>query len=103
MAIVYSSEAIADLAQIWEWIAERSSIHAADILRTRIESTLQPTLAAHAGLGRARPEFGSGVRSFPIAPYVVFYQIAQNDVQILRVLHGHRDIHEPLMSLLAAI
>jgi toxin ParE1/3/4 len=43
--------------------------------------------------GRMRDEdFGAGVRSFPVGEYVILYCIDGADVQILRVVHGRRDL-----------
>jgi plasmid stabilization system protein ParE len=42
-------------------------------------------------MGRARPEFGIGVRSVAVANYVIYYRQEGNDVLIARVLHGRRD------------
>jgi toxin ParE1/3/4 len=101
--IEYEPEAISDLAQIWEWLAERSSLQSADRFRVRFEETLKRIVAKHYRAGRLRPELGEGIRSYPFPPYVVFYRVAGRSVQVLRVLHGHRDIREPLMSLLTAV
>jgi plasmid stabilization system protein ParE len=48
-------------------------------------------LAEPPGMGRARPEFGIGVRSVAVANYVIYYRQEGNDVLIARVLHGRRD------------
>lgn len=41
-------------------------------------------------MGRKRPEFGEGVRSFIVERYVIYYR-HDPDVLIARVLHGRRD------------
>ena len=41
-------------------------------------------------MGRSRPEFGVGVRSFVVESYVISYQ-HDEEILIARVLHGHRD------------
>jgi len=43
-------------------------------------------------MGRARDELASGVRSFPFGRYVVFYAPLDDGIDIVRVLHGSRDI-----------
>jgi toxin ParE1/3/4 len=42
--------------------------------------------------GRARDELAPGVRSFPFGRYVVFYVPRNDGVDVVRVLHGARDI-----------
>ena len=43
-------------------------------------------------IGRLRPEIASGVRSTLVKPYVIFYRHHGDTVQILRILHGRRDL-----------
>jgi len=44
-------------------------------------------------MGRSRDEdFGLGCRSFAVGEYVIVYCVEANDVLILRVAHGRRDI-----------
>ena len=45
-------------------------------------------------MGRLRPELASGMRSFAIDKYLVFYRIAGDAITVLRVLHGARDIEQ---------
>ena len=49
-------------------------------------------LATQPMMGRARDELASGVRSFPFGRYVVFYAPLDDGIDIVRVLHGSRDI-----------
>ena len=49
-------------------------------------------LASHPRIGRARDDLLAGVRSFPVGNYVVVYDIDGEDVRILRVAHGRRDL-----------
>jgi toxin ParE1/3/4 len=44
------------------------------------------------GLGRRREELVAGLRSFPVGRYVIFYLQVQDCLQIVRVLHGARDV-----------
>jgi toxin ParE1/3/4 len=79
-----------DLDDIWLHIAP-DNIDAADRLLDRIGRVLTMLLDnPHAG--RERPELGQGVRSFPIANFIVFYRPTELRVEFLRALHGARDI-----------
>lgn len=98
----YAEEALEDLARIWQYYAEIVSIAAADAIIQKLRETLRRTIASHPLSGRTRAELGAGIRSFPVTPYIVFYSVARSRVRIIRVLHGHRDIREPLVSLLVA-
>jgi toxin ParE1/3/4 len=47
--------------------------------------------------GRLRPEFGPGIRSLPVSPYIVFYRVTDaGDVLIGRIIDGRRDLQTPL-------
>lgn len=82
--------ALFDLAEIWSYIAEDSVINA-DRLATRIDKAFT-LLARRPGLGRPRPEIYPNLRSFVIHKYVVFYLPLTNGIDVIRVLHGARDI-----------
>ncbi len=43
-------------------------------------------------LGELRPDLGPEIRCFPVASYVVFYRPRKGGIEVLRVLHGSRDI-----------
>ena len=47
-------------------------------------------LAEQPGMGRVRPEFGPGVRSFAVENYVIYYR-QEGEILIARILHGRRD------------
>ena len=81
-----------DLLNIWNYIADDSLDRADDFL-DRIESKLM-TLAQNSGLGRKRSELLPDLRSFPIDNYVVFYQQIDGGIDVIRLLHGSRDIEE---------
>ena len=50
------------------------------------------TLAKNPLMGRERDEVMPGLRSFPFKRYVIFYQPLQDGIDVVRVLHGARDI-----------
>lgn len=81
-----------DLLEIWDYIADDSPDRADEFL-DRIEGKLQ-TLARNPGLGKRREELLPGLKSFPIDNYVVFYREIRDGIDVVRVLHGSRDIEE---------
>ena len=88
--IVLQPRAKADLSDIWQFIAEDSDDQA-DAFIDLIDQKFQ-LLAQQSGLGRRREELAEGLRSFPVGRYVIFYLAIPDGVQIVRVLHGARDI-----------
>lgn len=54
-------------------------------------------LAAYPHIGRRRDEdLRPGLRSFPVGESVIIYRVENQDVLILRVLRGSRDIQAML-------
>jgi toxin ParE1/3/4 len=78
-----------DLEEIWSYIAEDASPATADRLIDAIIDRFE-LLAEQPRMGRLRPEFGEGVRSFTVENYVIYYR-HQGDVLVARVLDGRRD------------
>jgi len=88
--VLRKPQAEADLIEIWTYIAQDSPTRA-DKLLDEIDEKSQ-TLAQSTFIGKARDELGSKIRSFPIGNYVLFYQPIEDGIEIIRVLHGARDI-----------
>jgi toxin ParE1/3/4 len=88
--IIKLSRASDDLAEIWDYIADDSE-EQADLFIDLIDRKLR-LLAEQPNLGRARGELAENMRSFPIGRYVVFYIVMPSCIQIVRVLHGARDL-----------
>jgi toxin ParE1/3/4 len=55
-------------------------------------------LSAHPLSGRARDELARGLRSVPYSRYVIFYRPIKDGVEIVRVLHGARDLGRALQA-----
>lgn len=79
-----------DLFEIWLHIAP-FSIRAADRILDRIEQRCAE-FAHRPNLARERSELGRDLRSFVVRPYVVFFRIAESGIEVLRIVHGHRDL-----------
>lgn len=84
--------AFADLIEIWEYIADDSPASATRFLGL-VEDTLDG-LARQPSMGRARDELADHLRSFPIGRYVVYYLPLDDGIDLVRMLHGSRDISD---------
>ena len=89
-AVRQSRLAAADLIDLWVHVA-RDDVDAADRLLDRI-GLVCATLAANPTLGRSREELAPGLRSFPVARYIIFYRPSRGGIELARVLHGARDL-----------
>ena len=85
------NSAVADLADIWAYIALDSPDNT-DLFIDRIFRICQQGLASNPRLGRTREELSPGLRSLVFESYVIFYHPMPNGVAVVRVLHGVRDI-----------
>jgi toxin ParE1/3/4 len=88
--IVRTRQADADLLEIWLYFAQESLDRADDLL-TKLEEGYQ-ILKDYPFAGRSRNELVPELRSLTVGNYQVFYRVVQQRVEILRILHGARDI-----------
>lgn len=90
-----SAAAEQDLTDIWVSIAQDNPAAADRVLSGLLDA--EERLADHPQLGRLRPELPGQLRSWSVAPYVLFYQPLADAILIVRVLHGARDIDDLLL------
>jgi toxin ParE1/3/4 len=90
LPIVRNARAEDDLIAIWQYIA-RDSETAADRLLDRIEARWQQ-LAAYPFSGAPRDDVAPGIRHLVVGDYLTLYRVGGDAIEILRVLHGHRNI-----------
>jgi toxin ParE1/3/4 len=93
MGHIRTPQADSDLDDIWYYVATRSgSLHVADRFIDSVTNRFF-LLASHPNIGRARDEdLRPGLRSFPAGEYVIIYRIQHEDVLILRVVRGSRNV-----------
>ena len=80
-----------DLIDIWVSIAGDNPVNAdrfLDVLNERID-----TLSDYPDRGAARPEIGKGLRILVEGNYLILYRTNPPDVEIVRVIHGARNLH----------
>ena len=83
-------QAFEDLTEIFAYIYEGSPKHAesfVELVRAGLER-----LAKRPRMGRLRPELMPDVRSFTVGQYVIFYLPRVRGIEVVRVLHGSRDV-----------
>ena len=85
-----SPEAAQDIREIWAYAAAES-IKAARRIRLQIFGACQ-TIARNPGIGHSREDLTEKpVLFWPVGTYLIIYT-ARKPVEIVRVLHGARDI-----------
>jgi toxin ParE1/3/4 len=92
----FTPEAYADLRAIALHIAADNPVRALGYV-AKIEERCK-RIAEFPNAGPPRPEWGDGVRIAVHGYYLIIYRVRVETVQVLRVIHGARDIDSLLES-----
>lgn len=79
-----------DLKGIWAYIAEHNPGAANNLIKEIIRRFA--ILRDHPHMGREQDKLLVNLRSFVVKNYVIFYQPIEGGIEILRILHGSRNI-----------
>jgi toxin ParE1/3/4 len=86
-----SLEASRDVQQIWAYIAA-DSIKAARRVRLQILDACR-RIAENPGIGHRREDLtNKSVCFWPVGSYLIIYNPARRPIEIVRVVHGARDV-----------
>ncbi len=86
-----SAQAAREVEDIWEYIA-RDDVAAARRVRLEFYDAFQK-LAEQPGIGHTRDDITSRpVRFWPVRSYLVVYKPGSRPLEIVRVVHGARDL-----------
>jgi toxin ParE1/3/4 len=92
MKLRVARSAIADLDEIWAYIAEKKSIEVAERLVSQLTGRFS-FLAKNPGVGRNRSELREGLRSFPAGNHRIYSakrRRASSEFFMSVMLHGTR-------------
>jgi toxin ParE1/3/4 len=89
-AVLKLPQAQEDLLDIWCHIA-CDNPHQADRYLDFLEGRLT-LLASSPGMGLSHDELEPGLLGFPVDNYLIFYRQVDVGIEIVRVLHGAREI-----------
>jgi len=99
MKLVFSELAIDDLRAIADYLIEEAGVDMALVVTDRIQYTIENTLFDNPEIGKQIDYVAKGkMRFFPAknAPYNIYYTSSVNQMTIVRILHGKRDIRKIL-------
>jgi toxin ParE1/3/4 len=88
---ILSPEAKRDLLDIWQFVSATSSSAIAEKLLREIERAAY-YLGGYTALGKPRDEIRTGLRSWAVERYVMFYRVTAEAVEIVRVVDERRDV-----------
>ena len=85
-----SRQAEQDLEEIWLYLGKQNELLADQQIAQILDKF--PMLSQFPAMGRRRDDLLTGIRTFPIKPYIIFYAKIANGIEIVRVLHQSRDM-----------
>jgi toxin ParE1/3/4 len=89
--LVWTSPAVSDLDAIYEFIANDSEYYASSFVEELIQQSEK--LMEFPKMGRIVPEYNrKDIRELFFQSYRIIYQISENRILILTVIHGKRDL-----------
>ena len=86
----FADQARLDLDDIWFYISQRSPA-AADQFIDEVREKCR-MLAENPLIGQTQEYRRPNVRKWPVGSYLIFYRTAGEGIEVIRVLHGSRDI-----------
>jgi len=91
--LLYLASVQTDLVEILTYIAtESGSVKIGQDFIGQLRKNCRDLAALPGVLGRARPELHPDIRSSALKGYVIFFRYVDNRVEVINILHGHRDI-----------
>ena len=96
MKIIISPLAEIDIEQIGDYIAQDNPRRALSYIKELRKQCTK--IATFPQAYRLRSELGVGIRSCAYGNYVIFFQINDNELHIVRILHGAMDIESKFNS-----
>jgi toxin ParE1/3/4 len=81
-----------DLIEIYLHVSRENPTAAEKLVRA-INAKCE-TLARSPMIGRARPDLRPDLRSFPYGAYLILYRAIDDGVEIVRVVHGARNLDD---------
>jgi toxin ParE1/3/4 len=94
LPIIRTAQAESDLEDILDYLDQRNP-QAAERFAAAVDGRCAQ-LSHLPEIGRARQELGPGLRSLVIEQYLLFYRITPIAIEVLRILHGARDLNQIL-------
>jgi toxin ParE1/3/4 len=87
----HSRQAQKDLDEIWHYFALDNTRAADKLIDTIAEKCARLSVAPD--MGEKRPDLGDDLRCFSAGNYVIFFRGISKGIEIVRVLHGARDVN----------
>lgn len=90
MTVLFLPSAQVDFEHIYDFIAEDNPAKAQEFIALLKKQCL--VLEENPRMGRSRPEIRDDLRGLSVPPYIIFYRIVGDTVEVVNVIHGSRDL-----------
>ena len=95
LPFVITKKAVADLEDIWQYTIEKWSLAQAyryyNLIIDEINFICKKNTA-----GKSMAHVRKGYRASKVKSHLIFYRIAENKIEVIRILHEHMDIENRL-------
>jgi toxin ParE1/3/4 len=85
-----SRQAEQDLEDIWVYLTQQDELLADKQIAQILDRF--PMLSQFPNMGKQRDDLLGGLRSFPVKPYIIFYNKISDGIEVVRILHQSRNI-----------
>jgi toxin ParE1/3/4 len=89
--LIISDPANADLEITADYLAANYGLSRSDTFIDGITARMK-YIAQFPRIGRSREELLPGLRSLPYPPYLIFYRIQDQTIEIVRIASGYQDL-----------
>jgi toxin ParE1/3/4 len=83
--------AIQDIEEIADYIAQQSGLEQSERFLSKLESKFSK-IVTFPRLGRKRDEILNNIHTIPLDNYLILYLPIGDDIEILRIVSGYRDL-----------
>ena len=87
---IIAPEATQDLKEIIDYFSTRN-IEAGEILLNKFEKKCR-YLVKFPQIGRSYKHIRTYLRGLPLDGYIIFYRVTKDEIEIMRVVRGNRDL-----------
>lgn len=89
--LIIADPANADLETTADYLAANYGLSRSDEFIDGITARMK-YIAKFPRIGRSREELSPGLRSLPYKPYLIFYRIQDETIEIVRIASGYQDL-----------
>ena len=85
----------ADLAEIWDYSAERWGVDRSEVYIRDLQRAIE-RVAVDPAIGPACDDIRVGYRKLPSGSHVIFYREVDDAIEVIRILHQRMDLDDRL-------